>query len=525
MRDTLNDLLRLYLNKIDIHTNKEELEFQLLSHPSYPSLHAVTGVLDHFRIDNLAAEVPTDLETFNQLPEVFFTLIKNGSKEFVVVTKDSHQQVGVHYHNKEKKPKPIEEFIAEWSGIVVIAEKSNITVEKKGVSNKNFIKSISIISLALLLFTFFSAKPSLFQIVHFILSLIGVLISILIIQHEFGFQSKAVEKLCTGSKSTSCEVILNSKGANFSKYIKLSDLSFIYFAGMVLSWVIVANVNHQYLSIVVLTICSIPITFYSLFYQYKIAKKWCPLCLMIIAVLWLQCLSVFLLNPNLKDIHIEFSSTLVISIMILVCTAGWLFSRYLLNKEQELNKLQIDHYRFRRNFDLFKAVYQKQEQIITKIIDVNEIIFGDKNAPINVVLVTSPLCYYCKAAHVAIDNLLKQYPNDVKVTVRFNINIDDKKGVGYRVVHRLHELYDTNKVECLKAMHEAYFENANLEKWLVKWNEPSGANFDNTLLKQKQWCHNKSINFTPALFVNDKAYPKEYDKEDLIYFINDLVDQ
>ena len=27
---------------------RDELEFQLLSHPSYPSLHAVTGVLDHF---------------------------------------------------------------------------------------------------------------------------------------------------------------------------------------------------------------------------------------------------------------------------------------------------------------------------------------------------------------------------------------------------------------------------------------------------------------------------------------------
>ena len=107
----------------------------------------------------MAVEVPTDIETFNQLPEVFFTLIDNGSKEFVVITKNTNQQVDIHYSDKEKKTKSIEAFLNEWSGIVVIAEKSDITLENKGLSNKNFIKSIGIISLILLLVAFFS-QPS-----------------------------------------------------------------------------------------------------------------------------------------------------------------------------------------------------------------------------------------------------------------------------------------------------------------------------------------------------------------------------
>ena len=523
MKDTLKDLLRLYLNKIDVHTNKEELEFQLLSHPSYPSLHAVTGVLDHFRIDNLAVEVPTDLETFNQLPDVFFTLIENGSKEFVVVTKTTNQQVDIHYNDKESKSKSINDFLDEWSGIVIIAEKSNVTIENKGLSNKNFIKSIGVISLVLLFVAFFLAQPSIFQIIHFMLSLIGVLVSVLIIQHELGFQSKTVEKLCTTSKATSCEAVLNSKGAQFLKYIKLSDLSLIYFASIVLSWVITVNINHQYLSLVFLTICSLPITLYSIFYQYKVAKKWCPLCLLIIAVLWLQCLMVFLFKSTINYSNVELSTSLIISITILACTTIWLFSRHLLNKGQELSKIQIDHYKFKRNFDLFNAVYQKQEQVNTQINNVSEITLGSVDASVNIVIVTSPLCYYCKATHNVIESLLDKYPNELNVTIRFNINLEDKKGMGYRVVHRLLELYGNN-AEFLVAMHEAYSENANLEKWLAKWGEPNSLELNDALIKQKEWCHNNGINFTPALFVNNRAYPKEYDKEDLVYFIEDLAE-
>ena len=122
------------------------------------------------------------------------------------------------------------------------------------------------------------------------------------------------------------------------------------------------------------------------------------------------------------------------------------------------------------------------------------------------------------------ENLLKQYPNEVSITVRFNINLEDENGIAYRVVHRLHELYNTNNTEFLSAIHEAYSEKANLENWLVKWKEPSNVNINETLMKQKEWCHKNGINFTPALYINNRAYPKEYDKEDLIYFIEDLAE-
>ena len=71
MKDNLSFLIQKLLKKSSIVLNFDELSFQIQSHPSYPSLHAVTGVLSHFNIENVAVQVPVNKETLSQLPECF----------------------------------------------------------------------------------------------------------------------------------------------------------------------------------------------------------------------------------------------------------------------------------------------------------------------------------------------------------------------------------------------------------------------------------------------------------------------
>jgi hypothetical protein len=64
------------LKKNNIFFDKNELVFQIQSHPSYPSLYAVTDVLEHFNIDTIVAEVPKSLETLLELPACFLAQIE-----------------------------------------------------------------------------------------------------------------------------------------------------------------------------------------------------------------------------------------------------------------------------------------------------------------------------------------------------------------------------------------------------------------------------------------------------------------
>lgn len=522
MGDALYFLLISFLKKEGIDVNQNELKLQLLSHPSYPSLHSVTGVLSHFGIENMALEVPKNRETLYQLPDNFITILSK-ENEFVIVTQHD-TSVELLYGSKKKKIVSVNDFLDMWSGIIVVIENENVETLSNNNINTTLSNSLYFLSIAVVLGVFFYAKPSLFETVHFSLTLIGIGISYLILKHEFGFHSKALDKFCTATETTSCDAVLNSKGASLSKYFKLSDLSFIYFTALALSWLFSVNfsvINH---AAIIISLLALPITFYSIYYQYNVVKKWCPLCLSIVAVLWLQAGTLFLSHFSLTSIQPDALSSFLLFFSFLLVTSLWLFIKPLLKKQQDLEKLEIEHYKFKRNFELFNAVYSKGEFIDTAIHTSKEIVLGEKNAPIQILLVTNPSCYYCKEAHTDIEKLLANNTNEVNAIIRFNVS-SDITNIAYKVAHRLLEIYDTEPIEILeKALHEVYKSNTDLNKWLIKWNESTTDSFAKELEIQQRWCHDNTINFTPALFINGKPFPKEYNRSDVNYFIEELIE-
>ncbi|MCF6348125.1 MAG: thioredoxin domain-containing protein [Flavobacteriaceae bacterium] len=524
MGDTLFFLLTSFLQKENIHLNQDELKLQLLSHPSYPSLHSVTGVLGHFNIKNMALEVPKNRETLFQLPTSFISIIIE-KNEFVIVTQHENN-IELLYSNKKKKIVSLDEFLEMWSGIIVVIEKDTFVIPNKKVTNTTLLNSVYVLSAIVILGLFFITKPSLFQSTHFVLSLIGIGISSLIVKHELGFQSKAIDKFCTATESTSCDAVLNSKGASISKHFKLSDINLIYFIGIALSWLFLVNFSTNNSTIIIISLITVPITLYSIYYQYIIIKKWCPLCLGIVAVLWLQCCTLFLAKTSFISIKLDFNSSFILFFSFLITATLWLFIKPLLKKQQELEKLEIEHYKFKRNFELFNAVYSKNEIINTQPIDSKEIVLGNKNALLRILIVTNPSCFYCKEAHTDLENILKKNSDTINITIRFNINIKDKNSIAHRVTEKLIEIYNTESEElCIDALHEVYKSDVDLDKWIFKWGEPSNGIFNNLLKMQQDWCHENSINFTPALYVNGKQFPKEYNRSDLNYFIEDLIEQ
>ena len=125
MKNSLNLLVEQLLRKNQIPFDKEELRFQIESHPSYPSLHAITGVLDHFNIENVAADVPVNKETLEQLPECYLVQI-NGDKgqSLAVVQKKNADYIIYNSEGKKKKINEIE-FLNQFTGIIVAVEKTD----------------------------------------------------------------------------------------------------------------------------------------------------------------------------------------------------------------------------------------------------------------------------------------------------------------------------------------------------------------------------------------------------------------
>ena len=521
MGDNLPFLLNNVLKKENYAVNFDELKLQLLSHPSYPSLHAFTGVLDHFDIDNLALEVPKDLETLKQLPIHFLSFINE--KSFVVV-KRLENGVELLRDNQKKEKYTIEDFLSIWSGVILVVEKEVNEPSEININHKMPATILRILSGVCIIGLFFFLKPSVFESVYFILSLIGIGISILILKHELGVQSKAVEKFCTATASSSCDDVLNSKGASFFGALKLSDLSIIYFSTLVASSLLAMLLSISYDALITISLLAVPITLYSIYYQYNIVKKWCPLCLTVVAVLWAQACCKFLSSTPLTSIKFDISSNFILFFSLIFISAIWLFLKPLIKKQQEFQKLEIAHYKFKRNIDLFKGALHAGEYVNTNIDQNNEIVLGNKNAPINMLLVTSPSCYYCRGAHTDLEKVVSKNPNEVSITIRFSVT-DDTSHVANKVAQRLLEIYNEgNETEIRDSLHNAYKDGVDLQKWLSIYGA-SRTSFTDVLKAQQKWCYENSINFTPAVFLNGKPFPRVYDRSDLSYFIEDLAEQ
>jgi uncharacterized membrane protein len=503
----------------NISFDKKELEFQIQSHPSYPSLHAITGVLNHFNIENIAAQVTPNSETLNELPECFVAQISGANGQNLVTVKKGETNYTIYDGIKKNILLLKEDFILKFTGIIVAVEKSE---EKKYANTTStFYKIIpSVLVVVLVLLFIYNLNISVFTYLHLLLSLIGIIISVAIVKQEVGLQTAIGNAFCSGTdEKKDCDAVLTSKGAEIIKGYKLSDFSLLYFTGLFLLTLILATNPSFTFSI---SLLAIPITIYSIYYQYAIVKKWCLLCLTIVGVLWLQAIVVsfsknFLFTVTIEEV-IFFLFTFSLVFLL------WNYMKPFILELNTLRKEKINATKFQRNYNLFESMLLTSKSIETQLVETDEIIFGNINANLEITVITNPFCGHCKPVHKIVDDIIMKYKNEVKIIIRFNVSITELESDVVNITTRLLEIYKNNERECLTAMSDIYGGMA-VKTWFLKWeNCKEKEKFATVLKKEKYWCLEKNINFTPEILLNGKSYPKEYNKADLIYFMEDLIE-
>ena len=105
----LHSTIYKWLRLLDIPVAKTFIRDRLMQHPDYPSLACITDVLDGLSIEN--ASLVVDKERFHEIPVPFLAHSKVGGGDFLIVT------------DSKKLIKEQSDFIEQWDGIAVMAEK------------------------------------------------------------------------------------------------------------------------------------------------------------------------------------------------------------------------------------------------------------------------------------------------------------------------------------------------------------------------------------------------------------------
>lgn len=510
-----------YLKKEKINIDQNEFSFQVQSHPNAPSLLAISDTFSFFKIDNLAMQI--EYEDIVHLPDNFIALLKGESASFLAFIE--RIETGFRYTYKDK---PIvvakETFQGMFQNIVLLAEKEENDDQTTKKSNSFLVLILlGIVYLISVLVTSFSLLP--FLIVF--LASIGVYLSLEAISHEFGVKTKFSEVVCGLTAKTDCDAVINGKKSKFLIFFNLSVSSIVFFSAQLLAllFLIISDqtIGFCNLTIMLLLFCALPVSFISVYQQWFVAKKWCPICLAIIFVIYLELLTLLLFN-NLSML-INGIAVVYYLVAIMACYLVTVFSKKIVKTNFDLQSEITTNNRFKRNYSLFKMALLSSDKVDDKPIISGSIVLGNPDAKLKIIVVSSPFCGHCKDVHESIENILGRYSDIVSIEIRFNFNhefLDERSKVIHQRLVRAY--FENGQITFMKVLRD-WFENKDIEQLIYKeMNSLIDMKTNEILHEQFLWNKDNSITFTPAIIINGYHFPVQFDRGDLIYFINELVD-
>ena len=460
----LPNVATAYIRQPKIPITASTIKQQLRENPYFPSLYALSNTFDRFHIPHQAVKI--DKEKFDNLTPPFIAYVKgqNTGKDFVLVTSVTESEVQYIAENKKAKKVSKEDFLKNFQQIVLQAEPDEKSREKdffinrrKEIANANKTNALiaaSVLIFAATLFFFLHSLP-----VHFIpgasvllfIKMIGLAATVLLLIYEIDKSNAFVKSICTAGKQTNCGAVLQSKA---SKIFGMSwtEAGFFYFASTFL-FLLFPSVPFASKVFVfsVANVLAAPYILFSVYYQWKVVKQWCPLCLTVQAVLaaeliwsivnfW-QHASAFSFQPLAL-------SLLPALYLLLITVTTWYILKPFILKAKEEPVYKAAYKRLLYNPETFNHLLQQQATAPDGYQNMG-IEIGNPEAENTIIKVCNPYCRPCAKAHRLLDEIIHNNKN-VKLKLIFTASndIDDKRGIAARhllAISEKHDAFQTQK--------------------------------------------------------------------------------
>jgi protein-disulfide isomerase/uncharacterized membrane protein len=496
---------------------------QAESHPNYPSILAITDTLSFLNIDN--GVIPVAISEIALLPDRFVALLgeENNEPQLCFIEKKG----GTYFYYSEDKtlPIPIATLESRWKNVVLLVEKSEN--ETTPISPKNrFTLVLPTLCLLLFAMVLFQFAPTIQDWFFFVFPIIGLLFSVAALKDLFGVKSELLNSFCNITATSSCETVVGSSKWKIFEIVNFSDLSMALFASQffaLLAFVFMGNTTAYFVIQQLMLLCAVPVLVASVYYQKFVENKWCPICLVIISIILIELVYILFLQNSAFEILLQ--PMAVFGFVFVSVALVWTVVKKLLTQQKELKEFQIKGNRFIRNYDIFKNTLVASKRLNDNPIQSGTIILGNPDPPLKIIVVTSPFCEYCKEAHTIITAILQKYPETVCFDIRFNFDENQNDEKSKKIHQQLVAIYfNQGQAIFMKALHD-WFETKDDNK--LDSMATTGINelkLNLILDEQFNWNQANNLSYTPAIIINNYIFPKQYDRKNLIHFINDLSD-
>lgn len=513
---------------------------QLERHPDYPSLLAVTDVLNELNMENVSLRVSVD--QLEQLSPPFMAhLMVNGDDYFTIVSHASEQVGYIDPVSDRYVMAGRDQFAKIFTGFVLLADGEAgipekdfaLRVREERLQLLSFGVPVVLVLLGALTLSCLTFAMTGFArwapVSYFLLGLVGAAISALLVWYDVDRHNPMLQKVCAAGKQVDCHEVLDTAQSSLFG-IKWSVIGFAYFSG-ILVYLAAAGMGALAIAETLgwFSVAAFPYTVFSLYFQARVARKWCLLCLAVQGVLVLQCVAAFYAGFPQRFPSTAPGIAAVLGVVLPMLLILVLLHVLVVNSRQmrEARSLKLELYRLKHRPEVFNALLSKQQGTRRPPRDMG-IRIGNPDARHTIIKVCNPFCGPCARAHALIDELIRHHPAFC-VQIIFTASTNDYRTGPVRHLMAIAERGDP--VQTQRALDDWYgSRDKDYEAFAARY--PMNGELlqqDHKIQSMYDWCKEEQIRVTPTMFISDSQttasdamyqLPDNYGIADLKYFFS-----
>jgi hypothetical protein len=405
----------------------------------------------------------------------------------------------------------------EFSGEINYQQKINATNVKTAVYSL-----IPLGILASLLIPFLNGSISLLSTLYLLAKLIGLTASVLLLWYDIDKGNPLLKQICSGIQKANCSAVLNTKASTIGGVVSWSEIGFIYFAGSLL-FATLAGINAVLPVLSLFSLLALPYIVFSIFYQWKVAKQWCVLCLLVQGVLLAEGTLVMANNGlSFSESSAAFINNFIYAFYSLIIPIiSWFLLKPLLKRLQVAKYEKRSYSMLKFNDQVFWSLLKTQPSIVDHSTSELGITIGNPNAKHTIIKVCNPYCGPCAKSHIYLEEIIKNN-SEINLQIIFNSSNDELDMTSIPVKHFL-AIAAKNDKDLIKNVLDDWYlaEDKNYDFLSKKY--PVFSDFVDEIVKineMKRWCDNVNIHYTPTIFIDGYQLPKGYQIKDINYFLS-----
>jgi uncharacterized membrane protein len=354
---------------------------------------------------------------------------------------------------------------------------------------------------------------------------IGTILGTMLVGYSVDSQNAFLQSVCKINDSTNCNNILNSPAAKLTDWLSWSEIGLFYFGGGLI-YLISPFPNpslglSKEIVLLFLSVLALPYTFWSVWYQWRVARQWCVLCLVVQALIWAEvCLfQAFSAKEGLSLLFRQGSTAfydglgieaLVGVVAFLPLPALWVLLKPQLQSAVRYEPLLREFQKLKFSPTYLGALMSQQRQLPPIFEGMKVIEMGNPEADHTLIVVSNPTCASCRRNHLALEKLVQKNSN-LKCQIIMAANPQEEAG---RVALQILSLPADQMADALHSWFEK--EGQQYRQWqhtLPNHSDTPEAKhlFDMHL----QWLRLAGIQTAPQYFLNSVPLPSYYNMAEL----------